>query len=144
MSPQTHRVSTTFPHLRPPFALFLLRSKNRRRRWNPLKHLSIGKHGKHLELLQQLHQPALPGRPRTIRPVGIAGGQPVQARTRAIEGGAVKYRGLLILHRFEGEAKVYEGMVGDNRTVPGYFLDDNGVGVHGQKGDGKDVVVWKF
>jgi hypothetical protein len=41
-------------------------------------------------------QPALPGRPRTIRPVGFAGGQPVQARTRAIEGGAVKYRGLLI------------------------------------------------
>jgi hypothetical protein len=36
-------------------------------------------------------------------------------------------------------------MIGDNRTVPGYFLDDNGVGVHGQNGqngDGKDVVVW--
>jgi hypothetical protein len=23
-------------------------------------------------------------------------------------------------------------MVGDNRTVPGHFLDDNDVGVHGQ------------
>jgi hypothetical protein len=31
-------------------------------------------------------------------------------------------------------------MVGNKRTVPGY---DNGVGVHGQNGDGKDVVVWK-
>jgi hypothetical protein len=90
-----------------------------------------------LELLQLLHQPALPGRPRTIRPVGFACGQPVQA----IEGGAVKYRGLLISHRFEGEEKVYEGMVEENRTVPGYFLDDNGVGVHGQNGDGKYVVV---
>jgi hypothetical protein len=33
-------------------------------------------------------------------------------------------------------------MVGDNRTVPGHFLDDNDVGVHGQNGDGKYVVVW--
>lgn len=116
------------------------------KKWTECGHVLAAKHLDRviniLELLQLLHQPALPGRPRTIRPVGFAGGQPVQARTRAIEGGAVKYRGLLISHRFEGEEKVYEGMVGDNRTVPGYFLDDNGVGVHGQNGDGKDVVVW--
>jgi hypothetical protein len=52
------------------------------KKWTECGHVLAAKHLDRviniLELLQLPHQPALPDRPRTIRPVGFAGGQPVQ------------------------------------------------------------------